>query len=135
MIVLDTDTISNLMRPQPSPKLTDRLAQIPVDEQATTAITMGELAYGAHKAGRLDLYGRAIQLIGGVHILDFDRHAGEQYGRMRAELEQQGQRLADPDLRIAAVTLAHQGTLVTGNLKHFARISDLSVEDWINHHG
>ncbi len=132
MIVFDTDAISELMRPRPSSMLLERLAAVPVADQATTAVTIGELAYGAHEAGRPDLYARAAELLAGVRILAFDTAAAEHYGALRATLEQHGCRLADPDLRIAATTLAQQrATLVTGNIRHFARVPGLDVQDWI----
>lgn len=132
MIILDTDAVSSLMRPRPAPALLGRIGEVPVAEQATTAVTIGELAYGAHKAGRPDLYARATKLLGGVSVFGFDTAAAEHYGRIRADLEAAGQRMADPDLRIAAIVLAHRATLVTGNLTHFSRVPDLLAEDWIH---
>lgn len=99
--------------------------------QTTTAITMAELCYGAHKAGRPELYERAVALLAGVDVRDFDRPAAEQYGWLRADLERTGQPLADPDLRIAAIAMARGATLISGNLRHFARIPGLAVNDWI----
>ena len=131
MIVLDTDVISELMRPRPSSRLLARLGDVAVREQATTAITLGELAYGARKAGRPALYDRAIQLLHGVRILDFDRPAAERYGELRLLLERTGRGLADPDLRIAAIAAANRRKLITGNPRHFVRVPDLIVEDWI----
>lgn len=135
MIVLDTDAVSELMRPRPSATLLTRLAETPVDEQATTAITIGELSYGAHKAGKPELYERAVSLLTEVQVLDFDGAAAERYGRVRASLEHLGQPLADPDLRIAAIAMTHDATLVTGNLRHFARIPELVTTDWIRGQG
>ncbi len=132
MIVLETDVVSALMQPRPLPALVARLANVAVDDQATTAVTIGELAYGAHKAARPELYARVNQLLAGVTVFDFDSGAAEHYGRIRAELEAQGQRLADPDLRIAAIALAQGATLVTGNLTHFGRVPALNAEDWIH---
>ena len=132
MIVVDTDVLSDLMRARPSPVLTARLEQLPVVEQATTAITLGEIAYGARKAGRPALYQRALELLRGVRILDFDRAAAERYGALRAQLERAGLRLADPDLRIAAIVTARRATFVTGNVRHFARVPGLAVEDWLH---
>jgi tRNA(fMet)-specific endonuclease VapC len=131
MIVFDTDVISELMRPRPSASLLERLGDVPVDEQATTSITLGELAYGARKAERPALYRRAVKLLRGVRILDFDRLAAEQYGDLRASLERNGHRLADPDLRIAAITTIHRATLISGNRRHFGRVPGLTVEDWV----
>ena len=131
MIVLDTDTLSDLMRPRPSSRLVARLERVAAAEQATTSITLGEIAYGARKANRLELYQRAVGLLRGVRILDFDRSAAERYGEIRLALERAGVRLADPDLRIAAIAVASDGLLVTGNVKHFARIPGLRSEDWM----
>jgi tRNA(fMet)-specific endonuclease VapC len=131
VIVLDTDTLSELMRPRPSSRLVARLEQVAAGEQATTSITLGEIAYGARKANRLALYQRAIGLLRGVRILDFDRAAAERYGEIRLALERTGVRLADPDLRIAAIAVASDRLLVTGNVKHFARVPGLRSEDWM----
>lgn len=131
MIVFDTDILSELMRARPSPVLLATLERTPVGEQATTSITLGEIAYGARKAGRPALYERAIELLQGVRVLDFDRAAAERYGALRMHLERGGLRLADPDLRIAAIVTVHQATLVTGNVRHFARVPGLEVEDWL----
>ena len=53
------------------------------------------------------------------------------YGQLRAELERAGRRVAEPDLRIAAIALARDATLVTANVRRFARIPDLRVENWL----
>src|SRR5256885_10560178 len=83
VIVIDTDTLSELMRPRPSSRLVARLEQVAAAEQATTSITLGEIAYGAHKANSPALYQRAAGLLRGVRILDFDRAAAERYGEIR----------------------------------------------------
>ncbi len=131
MIVLDTDVVSDLMRPRPRAQLVERLVKIDASEQATTAITIGELAYGAQHADRPELYERAVHLLSGARVLAFDRDAAERYGAIRNELEREGRRLPDPDLRIAATALAHRATLITGNLRHFERIPGLACEDWL----
>ena len=131
MIVVDTDVLSDLMRARPSTPLMARVKRIPVGEQATTSITLGEIAYGARKVGKPALYERAIGLLRGVRVLDFDRTAAERYGALRADLERGGRRLADPDLRIAAIATVHHATLVTGNVRHFARVPGLVVENWL----
>jgi tRNA(fMet)-specific endonuclease VapC len=131
MIVLDTDVVSNLMRAQPSPDLVARLGKVPVSEQSTTAVTIGELVYGAVRVERPELYERAMRLLAGTSVLAFDQAAAERYGHVRSDLERQGRRLADPDLRIAATVLAHEAVLVTGNTRHFARVPGLVCENWL----
>ena len=64
-------------------------------------------------------------------VLPFDDLAAESYGPLRARLESEGQPLAEPDLRIAAIALSRDLTLVTGNVRHFERVPDLRVENWL----
>jgi tRNA(fMet)-specific endonuclease VapC len=131
MIVLDTDAVSDLMRPHPSPSLVAQLGGVPAVEQATTAVTVGELAYGAHRVDRPELFERAMRLLAGTRVLTFDGDAARHYGRIRSELERRGTRLADPDLRIAATTLAHHAVLISGNARHFQRVPGLRCENWL----
>lgn len=63
--------------------------------------------------------------------MPFDRRVAFEYGRLRAELERKGQPLAEPDLMIAAIGLARNLVLVTGNVKHFERVEGLKLEDWL----
>ena len=132
MILLDTDSLSWLMRPQPPERLLQNLGATPSAEQSTSSITLGEIAYGAAKIGRPELLDRALALTVGLHFFDFDLAAAQAYGRLRALLEKKGKRLDDPDLRIASIAVANGLTLVSGNLKHFRRIPDLDVVDWIH---
>lgn len=50
---------------------------------------------------------------------------------IRATLETKGIRLANPDLRVAAIAISRGATLMTGNVKHFSRVPDLKVENWL----
>ncbi len=55
----------------------------------------------------------------------------EAYGPLRAQLEARGEPLDEPDLRIASIALDRDLTLVTANLRHFNRVPDLRVENWL----
>jgi tRNA(fMet)-specific endonuclease VapC len=128
----DTDVLSATMRREPPLALVRRLALVPADRQHTTAVTLGELLYGAARSQRADLVDRVRTLLGeAVTVLPFDAGAAAVYGRIRAELEGGGRPLAEPDLRIASITLARDLTLVTGNGRHFARVPGLRIEDWL----
>ncbi len=133
MYCFDTDVLSATIRREPSLPLVRRLAQVPPTDQFTTAITMGELLYGAarHDSKRLDEQVREL-LRGALTILPFDEAAAAVYGPLRAELESAGEPLAEPDLRIASIALSRDLALVTGNTRHFARIPKLTVENWLN---
>ena len=131
MIVLDTDAVSELLRRAPAERFVQRLRRARPDSLATTSITLGELAFGAVRTGRPDLYVRAMGLLKDVTVLDFDRRAAEAYGPICARLERDGTRLADPDLRIASIVVSRDATLVSGNERHFARVPGLKLENWL----
>jgi tRNA(fMet)-specific endonuclease VapC len=128
---LDTDVLSALMRRDPPLEVVRRAAATPAADQCTTSVTLGELLYGAAKRGSESLAQRVEQLILATGlVLPFDEPAARDYGRLRAELERDGRRLAEPDLRIASIALSRGLTLVTGNTRHFARVPGLHVENW-----
>ncbi len=132
MYCFDTDVLSATMRRDPFLPLIRRLAQVPPAEQFTTAITMGELLYGAarRKSERLDEQIRDL-IRGALTVLPFDEAAAAVYGPLRAQLESDGELLDEPDMRIASIALARDLTLITANVRHFDRVPDLAAENWL----
>ena len=132
MYCFDTDVLSAVLRRDPALPLIRRLARVPPEAQFTTSITFGELLYGAAKRGSPRLASKIRELVpGAVAILPFDEQAAEVYGPLRARLEVEGRRLDEPDLRIAAIALSRGLTVVTGNIRHFGRVPELEVENWL----
>ncbi len=132
MFCFDTDILSAVMRRDPPLHLIRRLAEVPPREQFTTAITVGEMLYGAAKRGDPQLEQRVHDLILRAQaVLPFDEPAAEVYGSLRATLEREGRPLAEPDLRIAATALSRDLTLISGNVRHFARVPGLRLENWL----
>lgn len=132
MYCFDTDTLSAVIRRDPPLHLIRRLAQVPATDQATTTITLGELLYGAAKRDSEQLTSRVREVVAtATSILPFDERAAEVYGPLRARLEREGQRLDEPDLRIASIAVSRGLTVVTGNVRHFSRVPGLAVENWL----
>ncbi len=99
----------------------------------TAAIVLAELytwAYRRTDTGRL-LSIIESDLLADVVVLDFDRSAALCFGQLHAELLANGNVIDRVDMMLAAVALAHNLTLVTHNLKDFARIPRLRVIDWL----
>ena len=62
-----------------------------------------------------------------VTVLPYDVEVARVCGALRAQLEAAGGVLADADLQIAATVVHHDLELVTGNLRHFRRITGLRL--------
>lgn len=129
--LLDTDTVSAVLRRTPHLGVLHRLAQEPQSDVFTSAITVGELVYGAALRALADLDRRIATLLATLPVVSFDEGAAYRYGVTRAQLERAGRRLDDPDLRIASIALAHDLVLVSGNQRHFRRVPDIRLENWL----
>ncbi|MCC7536502.1 MAG: type II toxin-antitoxin system VapC family toxin [Deltaproteobacteria bacterium] len=132
MYVFDTDVLSLLMKGKLAPRARARLAAVPADRAKTTTITLGELYYGAMRSAATTRWLEAIMRVeASLPRLGFDDAAARCYGEIRAHLESKGRRLDDADLRIAAICIATDHTLVSGNEAHFARVPRLRYENWL----
>lgn len=133
MYLFDTDVITNIFKKKPSSYLVRRLEQIPTDEQFITTITVAEIVYGARKSQRPEYHLHNLEevLLAEVAVLDFDINAAYLAGQIRAALEKIGMRLSWADIQIAAISMAHDLTLITGNTRHFSRISGLKIDNWL----
>jgi tRNA(fMet)-specific endonuclease VapC len=106
------------------------LVKVAMAQLAISAVTEGELRFGAARlphATRLHTMIKDFFLR--VAVLPWDSDAAQQYGRLRATLEREGQPMGNLDTMIAAHALALGAILVT-NDHAFARIKKLKVVDW-----
>jgi predicted nucleic acid-binding protein len=125
--LFDTDAISELLRPRPAPAYVEWLNGISREDQFTSAVVIGELYRGAFRspARERHLVNIRERILPAVTVLPYDVAIAEVCGLLSAELEETGQALSDADLQIAATAVYHDLELVTGNLRHFARIPQL----------
>ena len=127
--LFDTDAISELLRPKPLASYIEWLKALPRDEQFTSSVVIGELYKGAYRSPARERHLENInqRVLPAVTVLPYDVATAKVYGKIRAQLEETGQMLADADLQIAATALYHRLELVTGNLRHFSRIDGLQI--------
>ena len=71
------------------------------------------------------------RLIPHLQILPFDAAAARRYGEMSAVLARKGRPVSETALRIAAIALVRNLTLVSTNPQYFQRVPGLSVENWL----
>ena len=133
MFLIDTDIITNVLKKKPSKRLLKHLAAVPNNEQFISTITISEIVYGAAKSDRPEFHLHNLEtiLLPSVNVVGFDSKAAYICGQLRAELEKKGTPLDLADLEIAAICIAGNFTLITGNTKHFARINTLRHANWL----
>ena len=127
--LFDTDAISELLRPRPAKLYIKWLQEVSREEQFTSAVVIGELYKGAYRSQARDRHINQIErrILPAVTVLPYDTATAKVFGKIRARLEESGAILPDADLQIAATALGHGLELVTGNLRHFRRISGLKL--------
>lgn len=129
MILLDTDTCVEILRG--NHKVINK--RLETDERvAISFITVGELYYGAEKSkSRMKNKHFVDEFILAIDVINTDMEILKKFGEIKAGLEIIGFPLSDADILIAATCLSKCSRLVTGNIKHFDRIENLIIENWI----
>ncbi|HEX9002346.1 MAG TPA: type II toxin-antitoxin system VapC family toxin [Blastocatellia bacterium] len=139
MFVLDTDHIT-LLEWGSGPvgqRLHERIRALPENEVVTTVITYEEqtrgwMAYAARAkttAQQVEAYRklkRHLDLYCRLQLLEFDEPAGVEF----EQLQRLRPRIGTMDLKIAAIALANNATVLTRNIQDFVRVPGLGVEDW-----
>jgi tRNA(fMet)-specific endonuclease VapC len=126
--MLDTDTVSLYLRNDLS--VASRLTVHKPSEICLSAITLGELRFGADKRRSKRIHAMIDAFIATIGALPFDSAAAAMFGSVRANLESKGTPIGTLDTLIAAHALALDLTLVTNNTKHFSQVRGLRTENW-----
>jgi tRNA(fMet)-specific endonuclease VapC len=128
--LLDTNICIYIQRQKPENVLA-RFRGLKPGEALISVITWGELMYGAEKSSRKETVMALLDEFSVfVPVLPMPEQAGRAYGRIRAFLETQGTPIGNNDLWIAAHAITENLILVTNNEREFARIPDLTVQNW-----
>lgn len=138
MWILDTDNLTLLL--QGHPTVAKNLAEKPPGEVVITIVTVEEQIWGRlsaiRRASQASDAERLVRNYRKFHsslddllrfvILDFTEVANLQY----QELRRQKIRVGTQDLRIAAIALSVDATVVTCNQRDFRQVPGLRLEDW-----
>jgi tRNA(fMet)-specific endonuclease VapC len=129
--LLDTNICIYVRRHRP-PEVLMRFQRLKPGEAVLSAITYGELLYGAEKSHvRLQAMRQLEELAALLPVMPLPPQAGHAYGAIRAALEAQGETIGNNDLWIAAHAKASGLTLVTNNEREFKRVAGLKVQNWV----
>ncbi|HMA74778.1 MAG TPA: type II toxin-antitoxin system VapC family toxin [Xanthobacteraceae bacterium] len=138
MIVLDTNVLSEPLRPTPSAKVLDWMRSQPNTVLFTTTITEAEFLYGIAllpKGKRRDLLESVVMRMFAVHlagrILPFDSAAARDYADIAAARRRSGRPMSEPDARIAAIARSRGAELATRNVDDFAGCELEVLNPWL----
>ena len=129
--LLDTDSCIYIAKEKP-PQVVARLTRLREGDVGMSVITYAELSYGASRSRQMEANWKRIdRLTQLVPVLALSARAARHYGGLRVQLEQRHSPIGAYDLLIAAHALDLNLTLVTHNMREFARIEGLRVENWV----
>ena len=128
--LLDTDTCIYWIKDINSVRT--KVREIRWKQICICSITVAELYFGAYNSQRVvENLNRAEDFIQNLPVVPLTDPVLKKYGELKAELRRIGQTIAEFDLLIASVAVAENYTLVTNNTRHYSRISNLQLENWI----
>jgi tRNA(fMet)-specific endonuclease VapC len=128
--LLDTNILSDLAR-NPGGVVARQISKAGEDSVCTSIVVAAELRYGALKSASAKLSERIDLILSALEILPLEAPADREYAALRHYLTGQGTPIGPNDLLIAAHALAHNLTVVTGNVREFSRVPGLKVENWL----
>jgi tRNA(fMet)-specific endonuclease VapC len=128
--MLDTDICSYIIREKPL-KVFERFEALDMDQLFISVVTYAELIYGVEHSSSKKMNRSIVEdFVNHLNIIEWDKSAAEQYGKIRAFLHAGGNIIGAMDMMIAAHAVSQKMTLITNNEKHFKRVPKLNVENW-----
>lgn len=125
MILLDTCVVSESLKPAPAKPILQWIASLPEERVYLSVFVLAELQKGIMRLDKgqkkiaLSIWFEQLQDRFKRRILDFNAETALVWGRMTADLEQQGVKLPLMDSLLAAQALHHDYILATRNIDDF----------------
>ena len=137
MILLDTNVVSEIIRPDPSPTVLQWMNDQQGLELFITAVTKAEILYGVEilaKGKRRKLLESALQgmfdVDFGGRILPFDSACAGVFAGIAAARKRMGRPISVFDAQIAAIARVHRAKLATGNVSDFEHCQLSIINPW-----
>lgn len=134
--LLDTNVVSEPLRPEPNAYVLERLEQYEA-EIAIASVVWHELLYGTYrlppsaKRTAIEAYLNDVVALS-FPILPYDPQAAQWHANERARLVSLGKTPPFADGQIAAIARINNLTLVTANTSDFSTFQELQVENWFD---
>ena len=134
MIVLDTNVVSDLMKPSPDDAVRDWLSGLGATPLTTTAVTVAEIEFGLRRLPegrrRAELQARFETFVAALTVLPLDEIAAREAGRFRAQREAEGLSSPPSDMMIAGIVAVAGAALATRNIRDFSGLPIPLVDPW-----
>ena len=137
MFVIDTNVVSEAMRPTPSPLVRGWFGAFDVTDFCFTAVGEAELRTGAafmpngrrreHLTLRIEV---ALERLFAGRILPFDTEAAKAFAEIAARRRGAGRPVSEPDCQIAAIARVREMPIVTRNVRDFEECGLEIVNPW-----
>ena len=138
MIILDTNVVSEVLRPAPETRVMAWLEGQPRASIFTSAVTQGEILYGIRLMSdgqrRKKLWQAALAIFSddfSGRVLSFDDEAASQYAEIAASRRAAGRPISQFDAVIASIARSRGATLATRNAKDFEGCGIELVNPWV----
>jgi toxin FitB len=139
MIVLDTNVVSELMRPLPSAAVVRWISRHSADELYSSTVVLAEVLYGIEilPAGkrRSDLLAGADKMFTVVlsgRILPFDEQSARAFAQIASTRRRKGRPMAELDAQIAAIASVHSASLAARNTGDFEGCGIRLFNPWVD---
>ena len=137
MIILDTNVVSELMRPTPERMVLRWFSNQTAEDLHVTAVTVAEILYGVElisSARRRDVVrAGAEKMFGDVfadRILAFEDRAARAFAQIASARRRQAKPMSGVDAQLAAIARVHGATLATRNTYVFEGCGVRLVNPW-----
>jgi predicted nucleic acid-binding protein len=126
VIVLDTNVLSEALRPVPQPSVLDWLANQPRASLFITTVTRGEILYGIRlladgkrRQGLWDAARKIFDADFADQVLSFDSEAADMYAEIAASRRAAGKPISQFDAMIVAMARSRGASVATRNVQDF----------------
>ena len=137
MVILDTNVVSELMRPRPEPAVVAWVNAHPPRDLFVTSLTEAEvragiafLAPGKRRRGLAEAADRAFGELFEDRVLAFGRQAARAYAAIAAERRRAGRPMSQIDCQIAAIARSMRASVATRNVRDFDGVGIPVLNPW-----
>ena len=137
MILLDTNVVSEPMRPNPDPNVLEWLDAQIAETLYLSSISLAELLLGIEslppgkrRKGLAAALDEQLHALFADRLLAFDRSAAEAYPRIVIRARRHGYAIAVPDAQIAGIAASRQFSVATRDVAPFEAAGVATINPW-----